>query len=37
MLKLIGQASLYDRVVSIEPAFGLLYNASQAWLERDDR
>jgi len=27
---------LYERVVSIEPAFGTLYDASKQWLERDD-
>lgn len=36
MFKRVDQALLYDRVVSIEPALGLLYNASKAWLERDD-
>ncbi|KAL9047218.1 MAG: hypothetical protein Q9214_000156 [Letrouitia sp. 1 TL-2023] len=36
MFKRVDPASLYDRVVSIEPAFGVLYNASTAWLERDD-
>ncbi|KAL9614581.1 MAG: hypothetical protein Q9167_000950 [Letrouitia subvulpina] len=36
MFKRVDQALLYDRMVSIEPAFELLYNASKAWLERDD-
>lgn len=27
---------LFERVVSVEPAFGTLYDASKQWVERDD-
>ncbi|KAL9129570.1 MAG: hypothetical protein Q9175_007261, partial [Cornicularia normoerica] len=32
----LGDDALYQRVKNLEPAFSTLYDASKAWLERDD-
>ena len=34
--KLLGDDAMFQRVKDIDPAFDTLYNASKAWLERDD-
>lgn len=34
--KVLGGDDIFQRVIDIEPAFLTLYDASKAWLERDD-